>query len=133
MDLQHIPLSDLKVAAVNLRHARKAPDVSDIPPSIRARGVLQALLVRPDANCFEIIAGRRRYFAARKEAADANVSETARTQRQIIRDCLSGEGRDKAEGWVPRYMAFPAAPYDGTRSIQAVEAWGAISQLFAIS
>jgi ParB family chromosome partitioning protein len=40
MDLQHIPLSDLKVAAVNLRHARKAPDVSDIPPSIRARGVL---------------------------------------------------------------------------------------------
>jgi len=70
---------------------------------------------------------------AGKEAADANVSETARTQRQIIRDCLSGEGRDKAEGWVPRYMAFAEASYDGTKSVQAAEAWGAISQLFAAS
>ncbi|MEH2484135.1 hypothetical protein V1280_000074 [Bradyrhizobium sp. AZCC 2230] len=42
-------------------------------------------------------------------------------------------GAGKAEGWVPRYMAFPPAPYDGTKSIQAVEAWGAISQLFATS
>jgi hypothetical protein len=38
---------------------------------------------------------------AGKEAADANVSEIARTQRQIIRDCLSGERRDKAEGCAP--------------------------------
>src|SRR6266480_3850984 len=68
MDLQHIPLSSLKIAPVNVRHTRKPPDVSDILPSIRARGVLQALLVRPNANGFEIIAGRRRYFAARKVA-----------------------------------------------------------------
>ena len=73
MDLQHIPLSDLKVGAVNVRHARKAPDVSDILPSIRARGVLQALLVRPNANGFEIIAGRRRYFAARMVADEQGV------------------------------------------------------------
>jgi hypothetical protein len=30
-------------------------------------------------------------------------------------------------------MAFPAAPYDGTKSIQAAEAWAAISRLFATS
>jgi ParB family chromosome partitioning protein len=29
MDLQHIPLSNLKIASVNVRHSRKAPDVSD--------------------------------------------------------------------------------------------------------
>jgi ParB family chromosome partitioning protein len=70
MDLQHIPLSNLKVATVNVRHGRKPPDVSDILPSIRARGVLQPLLVRPVEEGFEIIAGRRRYFAASKVAEE---------------------------------------------------------------
>jgi ParB-like chromosome segregation protein Spo0J len=70
MDLQHIPLSNLKIAAVNVRHGRKLPDVSDILPSIRARGVLQPLLVRPNDEGFEIIAGRRRYFAASKVAEE---------------------------------------------------------------
>lgn len=73
MDLQHIALSKLKVATVNVRHARKAPDVSDILPSIRARGVLQPLLVRPCGKEFEIVAGRRRFFAATKVAEEQGV------------------------------------------------------------
>ncbi len=73
MDLQHIALSKLKVATVNVRHGRKAPDVSDILPSIRARGVLQPLLVRPNGRGFEIVAGRRRYFAAAKVAEEQGV------------------------------------------------------------
>jgi|EndMetStandDraft_6_1072998.scaffolds.fasta_scaffold86592_2 ParB family chromosome partitioning protein len=71
--------------------------------------------------------------AAGEEAADANVSETARTQRQIIRDCLSGKGRDKAEGWCRATWRFRRRLYDGAKSIQAAETWGAISQLFATS
>jgi ParB/RepB/Spo0J family partition protein len=74
MELQHIPLSNLKVAAVNVRHGRKSPDISDILPSIRARGVLQPLLVRPNEEGFEIIAGRRRYFAASKVAEERGVA-----------------------------------------------------------
>lgn len=63
MELRHIPIEDLKPAAVNVRHAKKAPDVSDILPSIRKRGILQPLLVRPYGKGFEIVAGRRRYYA----------------------------------------------------------------------
>jgi ParB family transcriptional regulator, chromosome partitioning protein len=74
MDLQHIPLSKLKIASVNVRHSRKAPDVSDILASIRARGVLQPLLVRPDGKSFEVVAGRRRYFAAARVAEEQGVS-----------------------------------------------------------
>jgi ParB family chromosome partitioning protein len=66
MDLQHIPLNHLKIAAVNVRHSRQAPDTSDILPSIRRRGVLQPLLVRPNGEGFEIVAGRRRYFAVKQ-------------------------------------------------------------------
>lgn len=64
MELRHIPLEDLKLTNVNVRHGRKSPDVSDILPSIKKRGILQPLLVRPNGEGFEIVAGRRRYFAA---------------------------------------------------------------------
>ena len=67
MQLQHIELGKLKAAVVNMHHAKAAPDVLDILPSIRTRGVLVPLLVRPDRDGegFEIVAGRRRYFAAK--------------------------------------------------------------------
>ncbi len=65
MELRHIPLPELHVAAANVRHKSKKPDLSDILPSIRKRGILQPLLVRPDAEGFGIVAGRRRYLAAK--------------------------------------------------------------------
>ena len=70
MQLQHIPLDRLHVSALNMRHGRRAPDIADILPSVRARGILQPLLVRPNADGFEIVAGRRRYFAAKAVAAE---------------------------------------------------------------
>jgi len=65
MELRHIPLPELHVAAANVRHKAKKPDLSDILPSIRKRGILQPLLVRPDAEGFGIVAGRRRFLAAK--------------------------------------------------------------------
>lgn len=72
MQLQHIPLDHLDVSTCNMRHAKRAPDVSDILPSVRARGILQPLLVRPNGEDerFEIVAGRRRYFAAKAVAEE---------------------------------------------------------------
>ena len=67
MQLTHIDLGRLSIAAVNMRHGKRAPDISDILPSIRARGVLVPLLVRQNGgpDQFEIVAGRRRYVAAK--------------------------------------------------------------------
>jgi len=65
MQLSHIALEKLHIATVNMRHAKRVPDVSDILPSIRTRGILQPLLVRPNADGYEIVAGRRRYFSAK--------------------------------------------------------------------
>lgn len=91
MDLQHIPLSNLKIASVNVRHGRKPPDISDILPSIRARGVLQPLLVRPNGEGFEIIAGRRRYFAASKVAEEQGVAAA-----EVLLPCAVTEKGDDA-------------------------------------
>ncbi len=66
MQLQHIPLGQLKISPLNMCHSRKAPDVSDILPSIRERGIQQPLLARKNGKGYEIIAGRRRYFSLKQ-------------------------------------------------------------------
>jgi ParB family transcriptional regulator, chromosome partitioning protein len=65
MKLDFISLDKLIIAKTNMRHG-KQPDLSDILPTIRARGVLQSLIVRThgDTDLFEIIAGSRRYRAS---------------------------------------------------------------------
>lgn len=65
MKLDFIAHDKLSVSKANMRYAKKAPDVSDILPTVRKRGIIQPLIVRP--NCapdgFEIVAGYRRWTA----------------------------------------------------------------------
>lgn len=63
MELTHIEFSKLKISKTNMRYRDPPPDVSDILPSIRVKGVLQPLLVRPEDGKFGIVAGRRRWFS----------------------------------------------------------------------
>lgn len=66
MELGHVEFGKLNISAANMRHSKKAPDVSDILPSVRARGILVPLLVRQNGSpdTFEIVAGSRRYRCA---------------------------------------------------------------------
>lgn len=66
MKLEFIDLGKLSISKANMRYAKKAPDVSDILPTVRKRGVLQTLIVRPcgDDGEHEILAGSRRFTAA---------------------------------------------------------------------
>ncbi len=69
-DLIHIELSKLGISKLNMRHGRKVPDVSDILPSIREKGVRQTLLVRREGDGYGIVAGRRRFFALQQIAKE---------------------------------------------------------------
>jgi ParB family chromosome partitioning protein len=77
MTLVFIAQDKLSVSKTNMRYGKKAPDVTDILPTVRKRGVIQTLLVRP--NCqnghFEIIAGSRRFHAAQIVAAETGEAE----------------------------------------------------------
>lgn len=68
---------NMTVSPLNMHFGRPAPDVSDIAPSIRQRGVLLTLLVQetmqdgvvvPDH--YEVVAGARRWHAAMAAIAD---------------------------------------------------------------
>ncbi|TPG48076.1 ParB/RepB/Spo0J family partition protein [Sphingomonas glacialis] len=77
MKLDFIALDKLSVSRTNMRYAKKAPDVSDILPTVRSRGVLQTLLVRPNGapDAFEIVAGSRRFHAAQIVAEERGEAE----------------------------------------------------------
>lgn len=69
-ELLNIRLSVLSISKLNMRHGRKAPDVSDILPSIREKGIRQTLLVHREGESFGVIAGRRRFFALQQVAKE---------------------------------------------------------------
>lgn len=62
MELQHLNIDELKLTALNVRK-KGAKEVADLVSSIRSNGVLQPLLVRPNCEGYEIVAGQRRYHA----------------------------------------------------------------------
>lgn len=113
MKLEFIALGNLAVSKSNMRYARKAPDVSDILPTVRARGVIQPILVRP--NCqpghYEIVAGARRFHAARIVADDTRANAAKREGAR------PDDGGDEAEA-----MMLPCAILDEGDDADAIEA-----------
>lgn len=77
MKLDFIDLGKLSIGTTNMRYAKKAPDVSDILPTVRARGLLVPLIVRPNCaeGAFEIVAGARRFTAATIVAGEKGEAE----------------------------------------------------------
>lgn len=70
----------------------------------------------PEAAFFDLLRDKAAITEIVREVAgdvtaDAHVASTAKVQKKIVMDCLSGEGREKVEGWLPRYMAFPSEGY----------------------
>lgn len=82
MKLDFIPLDKLVVSKANMRYGKKAPDVSDILPTVRSRGIIQPVIVRP--NCapdgFEIVAGSRRFHAAKIVAEERRLAGDTTTE-----------------------------------------------------
>lgn len=72
MELAHIKIEDLKTTSLNVRKVG-AKNVDDLIASIRTMGVLQPLLVRPNCEGFEVVAGQRRFYAVQKLAEEGIV------------------------------------------------------------
>lgn len=101
MKLDFLPLDKLYVDKANMRFAKRPPDVSDILPSVRKRGILQTLIVRPgDEDRFGILAGARRFRAGEIVAAE----------------------RANADGQDPEPFLFPCAILEAGDDAAAIEA-----------
>ncbi len=76
-DVKFLPVTDLHVSKLNMRHGKDAPDIDDIYPSIFESGVHQSLLVRKEGKGYGVIAGRRRLFALKKKAEETGQPQAA--------------------------------------------------------
>jgi ParB family transcriptional regulator, chromosome partitioning protein len=89
MNIDHIPLDRLSVSKANMRAGKKPPDIADILPSIIKRGVISPVFIRPNCNPghFEIVAGKRRYYASLEAARQG--------KEDVTLPCITlGEGDD---------------------------------------
>lgn len=75
MKLQHIELKDLKPSPVNVRKHGAKDELDELVTSIRSLGVIQPLLVRPNCQGFEVIAGQRRMMACQRLEAEGEKIE----------------------------------------------------------
>jgi ParB family chromosome partitioning protein len=71
---------------------------------------------QPDETFFDLMRDKAAINAMLREVAgdvtaDAHTASTAKVQKKIVADCLSGTGREKVEGWLPGYFEFPERLY----------------------
>ena len=50
MELKHIDIASLSISPANMRGVKKTPDLTNILPSVRARGILVPLIVRQNVE-----------------------------------------------------------------------------------
>ena len=65
-----------------------------------------------------------------EDVAKGNLTATAKTQKQIVRNFLEGKEREQVEGWQPLYMAFPMQGYTERGGIEAIDKWDTLKALF---
>ena len=57
-----LPFEQLKISKFNMRVREKKPDLAHILPSVREKGILLPLIVRPEDGIYGVVAGRSRWF-----------------------------------------------------------------------
>ncbi|MBB4836965.1 hypothetical protein HNP52_000016 [Sphingomonas kyeonggiensis] len=109
MELKHIDIAKLSVSRVNMRGMKKAPDLTNILPSVRARGVLVPLIVRavpcpepveggaPDTH--EIVAGWQNrgdlHSQKPRQARPHFVHDHVRRSWKVVTGPVSSPGRSE--------------------------------------
>jgi ParB family transcriptional regulator, chromosome partitioning protein len=64
--LRHLPIDLLKANPNNPRRSFSEDDITSLAASLKDKGVLQPIMVRPSGEGYEIVAGERRWRAAQR-------------------------------------------------------------------
>lgn len=143
MEITPIELNNLKLCPLNVR---KHGDVSgeDLKPSIRKKGVQQPLLVRPNCEGYEIVAGQRRYNACKAIASEGDVIEPLpciimdeQDDAAVIEASLIENIERLPMDEIDQYQAFAALLAEGRTVADIAAAFGVseklVNQRLAIS
>lgn len=98
MRLAFLPLDTLVASRTNMRFQKKAPDVTDMLPTVRKCGIIQPIVVRPNGaeGMFEIVAGWRRYVSAGIVADERRASGDEIDPQDTLMPCAILDDGDDA-------------------------------------
>lgn len=65
-ELRHVPIESIRLSAFNARRAIDGRNLSDLSSSIEQHGLIEPIVLRPQDDAYEVVAGTRRFLAARK-------------------------------------------------------------------
>ena len=65
-DIRHVPLTKIARNPAQPRTQFDQATIKELADSIRERGVLQPVLLRPSGDAYQLVAGERRYLATRE-------------------------------------------------------------------
>lgn len=91
MELQQVPLDQIKTSPLNPRQNFEGIDFDGLCESIAEHGVLQPIILRPVNGAFEIVAGERRYRAMVKYAETVALSLDAATIPATVKEMTDDE------------------------------------------
>ena len=115
-----IPIEDIQPNPSQPRRAMG--DLSELTASVREKGVLEAILVRPMGGRFQIIAGERRYRAA----VEAGLSEIP----CLVRECSDAEVMEIA--LVENLQRKDLSPFEEAEGLKALaESFGYTHEMMA--
>ncbi|MEL6486417.1 MAG: hypothetical protein AAFQ13_04640 [Pseudomonadota bacterium] len=82
--------------------------------------------LQPDDAFFDLLRDKQVINAmlaetAGEDVAKGNLTATAKVQKGIIQDVLSGKRTSGNPDWTPRYMAFPMSAYTDRGGIRAID------------
>ena len=99
---ENIPFLALHISSANMREGSDTPDISDILPSVRERGIQQPIIVRAEPRedkkgqaTYGIVAGRRRFNCLIALQMEAEQDETDETFNPLV-PCVIIEADDDA-------------------------------------
>ncbi|MEM7526891.1 MAG: ParB/RepB/Spo0J family partition protein [Pseudomonadota bacterium] len=141
MNLEHIDITQLKPSSLNVRkHGAKdgTKPGGALVESIRTMGLLQPLLVRPNCEGYEVVAGQRRYHACKtlvdEGAFDASVpclvmeaGEDARAIEASLTENVARLPMDE----IDQYKAFAALKKEGLAVEEIASRFGVTERLVA--
>jgi ParB family chromosome partitioning protein len=65
-ELRQVPIESIRLSAFNARRALDGKSLSELSSSIEQQGLIEPVILRPKGRAYEVIAGTRRFLAARK-------------------------------------------------------------------
>jgi ParB family chromosome partitioning protein len=65
-ELRHVPIESIRLSTFNARSTIDGKSLSELSSSIEQHGLIEPVILRPRGGAYEVVAGTRRFLAAKR-------------------------------------------------------------------